>query len=117
MNVKELRKLLSGIDDDARVLVSAQNEFGDWAQGDVIEIAVTSIDGNDKVVALTNCVNDADGNAIFDAPAQFHRAIAFTDSDKPLKDQLEEGFSKPTTPVAEALMLAWLLSKAGFSDY
>lgn len=121
MNAKELRALLDGIDDDAQVLISAQNEFGAWAQGNLIHIAVTNIDGNDKVVALCNCVSDADGNTVFNAPTQFTRVIALTDSDKTLREQLEEGFSKPTTPVAkegpaldelmEVLMAPWRITK------
>ncbi len=123
MNAKELRDLLDGVGDGAQVLISAQNEFGTWAQGNVIHIAVTSIDGNDKVVALCNCVSDADGNTVFNAPTQFHRVVALSDNDKTLREQLEEGFSKPTTPVAEddisstlsdlmeALMAPWRITK------
>jgi tellurite resistance-related uncharacterized protein len=121
MNAKELRALLDWIGDDAQVLISAQNEFGAWAQGNVIHIAVTSIDNKDKVLTLCNCVSDADGNTVFNAPTQFHRVAALTDSDKTLREQLEEGFSKPTATVAkegpaldellDVLMAHWRITK------
>ncbi len=103
MNVKQLRAALEGCDDNARVLLSAKNEFGDWAQGDVIEIAVTAIDGTDTLVALINCVENADGDSVYDAAPQFKRvAIASGDPEAMARD-LRAGFATPTQALDKGL--------------
>ena len=101
MNVKQLRTALEHCDDDALVLLAARKRGSDhWADGDIAEIAVTAIDEKDRVVALVNCVENEDGEPIFDAPPQFKRVNANSDADKAvMRNELEDGFRSATKPL------------------
>jgi hypothetical protein len=77
MNVKQLRQILAGIDDDAKVTLAVSNRTpgssDGVATGAPIYFAVTNVDDCDKFVVISNFVADQRGNDVFDAPAQFKR--------------------------------------------
>lgn len=98
MKVSDLQKLLSTIDRDARVVLATTNGIAEIG-GDIVHVVVTAIDGKDQVVGLSNCVADADGKLIFDAPPQFIRTNADSGSVAAMKQQLMDGLQKPTASI------------------
>ena len=74
MKVSELIAALEGVSPDAPVkLWCAENPDSGLAEGDIIYVAITQVDGADTLVMLTNCVDGKRGNAVFDAPPQIKR--------------------------------------------
>lgn len=103
MKASELLHVLKGVDPDAQVVIAAvhnpTNTDGPGeASGDVLYIAVTNIDGKDRVVGLCNCVEDSKGNHVFDAPPQFKR-FSISSGDGPdvaIADLKEQMNGEPT---------------------
>jgi len=78
MKVSTLIETLEGISPDAEVKLIAKhnpqaNGPADIGSGAPVYIAVTSVDGSDKLVALSNYVVDQSDKPIFDVAPQFKR--------------------------------------------
>jgi len=78
MFVSELLEALEGVNPDARVMVYGHHiprssAPSDVAEGDIVQIVVSAVDGNDRLVVLSNCVETSAGELVFDAPPQFKR--------------------------------------------
>ena len=72
MNVRQLRNLLSVLDDDANVLLAAaaNPEHGDQCVGRPLHFAVSCLDGRDNTVLICTC--RAEGSS--DGPLTFSGA-------------------------------------------
>jgi hypothetical protein len=106
VKVSELSAILKTISPDAVVKLCCANipALGE-AAGDIIYVAITQIDGNDKVVMLTNCVNDKRGNPVFDAPPQIKRFKVSTSagSAAAIADLTEQMNCEPTQDLCAEL--------------
>jgi hypothetical protein len=77
MKVSQLLDALKGCNPDANIhLFAARNphhDAPDTGSGAPIYIAVTAVDGTDRLVVLSNVLADKQGQSVFDAPPQFKR--------------------------------------------
>lgn len=106
MKVSELSAILKTISPDAEVsLWCGNNPALGEATGDIIYVAITQIDDNDKVVMLTNCVNDKRSNPVFDAPPQVKRFKVSTSagSAAAIADLTEQMNCEPTQDLSAEL--------------
>lgn len=77
MKVSQLLDALKDCNPDANIhLFAARNphhDAPDTGSGAPIYIAVTAVDGTDRLVVLSNVLADKQGQSVFDAPPQFKR--------------------------------------------
>jgi len=110
MLVSELLFALRDVSPDAEVLIWAKRQDPADpkqidASGELIYVAITSIDGDDKIVVLSNCVVDKRGTPVFDAPPQLKRFCVST-GDGPAAaeaDLAEQAGSEPTLDLRQQM--------------
>jgi hypothetical protein len=79
MKVSQLINTLQCIDGDARVVMfilprpGASRPDNPGHEGDIVHVAVTAVDGKDRVAVLCNCVEDSKGNPVYNVEPHFKR--------------------------------------------